>query len=141
MLSPHVLQLADCIAPVLVNGFGVFLEDARRGMAAHLGYKEIGYPCSAQATGECMAQIVNPEVFNSCVLQRGSSYTKPRRTMSAAGRRRISLAQKVRWAKRAALNGNAARPKRKMSAAARRKIAAGQRARWAKVRKQQKKAA
>ena len=29
-----------------------------------------------------------------------SSYTKPRGTLSAAARRRISLAQKARWAKR-----------------------------------------
>ena len=68
-------------------------------------------------------------------LNGGSSYTKPRRTLSASARKRISLAQKARWAKRAA------RPKRTMSAAARRKIAAFQRARWAKLKAQQKKAA
>jgi len=32
----------------------------------------------------------------------GSSYTKPRRTLSASARRKISLAQKARWAKTAA---------------------------------------
>ena len=48
-----------------------------------------------------------------------------RRTLSASARKRISLAQKARWAKR---------PKRTMSASARRKIAAAQRTRWAKVR-------
>jgi hypothetical protein len=60
-----------------------------------------------------------------------------KRKMSAASRRKISLAQKARWAKR---NGqaSAARPKRTMSASARRKIAAAQRARWAKVRAKQK---
>jgi hypothetical protein len=64
-------------------------------------------------------------------LNGGSSYTRPRRTLSAAARRRISLAQKARWAKRTA-HGQAdvAKPKRTMSAAARRKIAAAQRARW-----------
>jgi len=64
-------------------------------------------------------------------LNGGTSYTKPRRTLSAAARKRISLAQKARWAKRA-VNGHArvAKPKRTMSAAARRKIAAAQRARW-----------
>jgi hypothetical protein len=63
-----------------------------------------------------------------------SGTAKPgrKRRMSAAGRRRISLAQKARWAKRVASKGQA-RPKRTMSAAARRKIAAAQRARWAKV--------
>ena len=50
------------------------------------------------------------------------------RTMSAAGRRRISLAQKKRWAK------HKAKPKRTISAAGRKRIAAAQRARWAKVK-------
>jgi hypothetical protein len=54
-------------------------------------------------------------------------------TMSAAARRKISLAQKARWAKQRA------KPKRTTSAAGRRRIAAAQRARWAKVR--EKKAA
>jgi len=56
-----------------------------------------------------------------------------RRTLSAAGRRAISLAQKARWAKRAAKGHAVAKtkPKRTMSAAARRKIAIAQRARWA----------
>jgi hypothetical protein len=67
-----------------------------------------------------------------------SSYTKPRRTLSASARRRISLAQKTRWAK---AKGHAPKSKRTMSASARRKIAAAQRARWAKVKAQQKKAA
>jgi len=64
----------------------------------------------------------------------GSSYTKPGGTLSASARKRMSLAQKARWAKRAA-NDQAGKmkPKRTMSASARRKIAAAQRARWAKV--------
>jgi hypothetical protein len=73
-------------------------------------------------------------------LSGGSSYTHPRRTLTAAARRKMSLAQKARWAKRASSNGQvvAIKPKRTMSAAARRKIAAAQRARWAKVRQQNK---
>ena len=65
------------------------------------------------------------------------------RTMSAAGRRAISLAQKVRWGNRAAENHAAAKkmPKRTMSAAARRKIVAAQKARWAAWKVKQKKAA
>ncbi len=51
------------------------------------------------------------------------------RTISAAGRRRISLAQKARWAK------HKAKPKRTISAAGRRRIAAAQKARWAKVKR------
>ncbi len=66
----------------------------------------------------------------------GSSHAKPGRTMSAAARRKISLAQKARWAK---AKGHAPRAKRTISAAGRKRIAAAQRARWAKVRARQKK--
>ena len=78
----------------------------------------------------------------------GGSYPKPRHTMSAAARRKISLAQKARWAKvRAAAKphvvkkakGQAPKPKRTISAAGRRRIAAAQRARWAKVKAGKKK--
>src|ERR1700692_1168835 len=69
-------------------------------------------------------------------LNGGSSYTEPRHRISAAARRKMSLAQKARWAKHSSSNGQASAvsPKRVMSAAARRKIAAAQRARWAKVK-------
>src|ERR1019366_8324924 len=54
----------------------------------------------------------------------GSNHTKPGRTMSAAARRKISLAQKARWAKQ---NGQEApNARRKMSAAGRKRIAAAQ---------------
>jgi hypothetical protein len=73
-------------------------------------------------------------------LNGGSSYTKPRHTLSAAARKKISLAQKARWAKQASANGEvvAVKPKRTMSLAARRKIGAFQRARWAKVKREKK---
>jgi hypothetical protein len=61
----------------------------------------------------------------------GSSYTKPRHTLSASVRKRMSIAQKARWAK---AKGRALKPKRTISAAGRKRIAAAQRARWAKVR-------
>src|SRR5262245_24243031 len=70
-----------------------------------------------------------------------------RRTLSAAARRRISLAQKARWAKTHSLNSGKGQPtaqnsnKRVLSITARRRIAAAQRARWAKQKQQQKKAA
>jgi hypothetical protein len=51
------------------------------------------------------------------------------RTISAAGRLKISLAQKARWAK------HNASPRRTISAAGRKRIAAAQRARWAKVKR------
>jgi len=75
-----------------------------------------------------------------------SNGTEPRgnrKSMSAAARKKISLAQKARWAK-VATNGrevNNVKPKRTMSASARRKIAAAQRLRWAKAKAQAKKAA
>jgi hypothetical protein len=58
--------------------------------------------------------------------------TKPH-GMSAAARRKISLAQKARWAtkKKGAQPGKV---KRVISAASRRKMAAAQKARWAKVK-------
>jgi len=83
---------------------------------------------------------------------RGSSTTKgsatirvashrPRRHLSAAGRRAISLAQKARWAERSASSrASTTKPTRTMSAAARRKIATAQKARWAVWRANQKKA-
>lgn len=61
-----------------------------------------------------------------------------KRTMSAAARQKISMAQKARWAK---TNGQAPKPKRTMSAAGRKRIAAASRARWAAFRAARKKAA
>jgi hypothetical protein len=71
-------------------------------------------------------------------LNGGRSYTEPRRTLSASARRRISLAQKARWAK---AKGHAPKPKPTISAAGRKRIAAAARARWAKFRAAKKKAA
>ena len=69
-------------------------------------------------------------------LNRGISHTKPGHGMSAAARRKISLAQKARWAK---AKGRAPKVKRTISAAGKKRIAAAQRARWAKLKAQQKK--
>ena len=72
-------------------------------------------------------------------LEGGRSYTEPRRhgrrKMSSSARRRISLAQKARWAKRSSNGQAGVTPKRHVSAASRRKMAAAQKARWAKIRK------
>jgi hypothetical protein len=56
-------------------------------------------------------------------------------TVSASARKRMSLAQKARWARRSA-KGQAGKmkPKRTISTAGRKRIAAAQRAPWAKVR-------
>jgi hypothetical protein len=67
------------------------------------------------------------------------SLARKRRTLSAAARRKISLAQKARWAKWASnTQKGTVKAVRTMSAAARRKIAAAQRARWAKVKASKK---
>jgi len=66
----------------------------------------------------------------------GSNYTKPGHTVSASVRRRMSLAQRARWAK---TRGRAPKPKRTISVAGRRRIAAAQRARWAKLKAGKKK--
>jgi hypothetical protein len=69
-----------------------------------------------------------------------ANYTK--RTISAAARKKISLAQKKRWAAaRKESKPAAVAAKRTLSASARRKIAAAQKLRWAKSRAQAKKAA
>ena len=64
------------------------------------------------------------------VLGKLNGGSAPKHHVSAAARRKMSLAQKARWAKAAPT----AKPKRVMSASARRKIAAAQRARWAKLK-------
>src|SRR6202521_4751653 len=72
--------------------------------------------------------------FRAALAALGSAVSNGlRRTMSAAARKKISLAQKARWAER---NGQAeaVRPKRTVSSAARRKMAAAQRARCARVK-------
>jgi hypothetical protein len=75
----------------------------------------------------------------------GSSYARPGRTLSASARKRITMAQKKRWAKtksQAATNQAAtAKPTRKISAAGKKRIAAAARARWAKFRAAKKKTA
>jgi hypothetical protein len=72
---------------------------------------------------------------------KGAVATRKKRTISAAGRKRIAAAQRARWAKAKGQKvvSIAARTGRSMSPAARRRIAAAQKARWAKWRKAQKK--
>jgi len=68
----------------------------------------------------------------------GSSYAKPGHAVSASARKRMSLAQKARWAR---AKGHAPKSKHTISAAGKKRIAAAQRARWAKLKARQKKAA
>lgn len=64
----------------------------------------------------------------------GLSTARGKREVSIAARRKMSQAQKARWAKRNAKSQPTGKPKRTMSLAARRRIAASARARWAKVK-------
>jgi len=68
---------------------------------------------------------------------KGAAATRKKRTISAAGRKRIATAQRARWARKVSIS---ARKGRKMSLAARKRIVAAQKARWAKWRKAQRKA-
>ena len=62
-----------------------------------------------------------------------ASQSKPKRTMSAAARRKIGMAMKARWAKQKG-TAQPAKRKRKLSAAGRARIVAALKARWAKVK-------
>jgi hypothetical protein len=74
------------------------------------------------------------------VYMHGSRSTRKKRTISAAGRKRIAAAQRARWAK---IKGHkvvsiSSRKGRTMSPAARKRIVAAQKERWAKWRAQKK---
>jgi hypothetical protein len=89
--------------------------------------------------------IAGIESLNGAGTPVPSNATKAKRTLSASARRRISLAQKARWASvrkqskptLVAKTGSAP-AKRKISAAGRKRIAAAQKLRWAKIRAQKK---
>src|ERR1039457_2012313 len=78
-------------------------------------------------------QVNELKHLDAALVVLGKLSGRSNHTMSAAGRRKISLAQKARWAK---AKGHASKPKRTISAAGRKRIAAAQRARGAKVRAQ-----
>jgi len=89
-----------------------------------------------------VSQLRHVDLALSALGNLNGQATAHKHHVSAAARRKMSLAQKARWAKQPTTNGRAiAKPKRVMSASARRKIAAAQRARWAMTRAKQKKAA
>ena len=72
------------------------------------------------------------------VYMHGSPSTRKKRTISAAGRKRIAAAQRARWAKikRQKVVSIGSRKGRTMLPAARKRIVAAQKARWAKWRAQ-----
>jgi hypothetical protein len=103
----------------------------------------------AQIEIDKLDQIISGiESLNGKGTALSSKAISAKRTLSASARRRISLAQKARWASvrkqsqpKLVATTASAPAKRTMSASARRKIAAAQKARWAKFRAANKKAA
>jgi hypothetical protein len=86
--------------------------------------------------------------FTAALAALGSAGSNGHRILSADARRRISLAQKKRWAlarngsKPAAVTASpSAKHTRTISAAGKKRIAAATRARWAKFRAAKKKSA
>jgi hypothetical protein len=96
----------------------------------------------AQAQVEKLDQAISViESLNGSV---GSRKVGSQRVVSTAARRKMSLAQKARWAKARkpqSADRAATTARKPLSIAARRKIASAQRARWARVRAQQSRAA
>jgi hypothetical protein len=99
----------------------------------------------AQSEVEKLNQVISGiESLNGI----GMSHTtnQPKRTISAASRRKMALAQKKRWASLKKESQSVSAPssapkKRTMSTAARKRISLVQKARWAKIRAAKKKAA
>jgi hypothetical protein len=86
--------------------------------------------------------------FTAALAALGSSSSNGRRTLSASARKRISVAQKLRWAKArnrskpaAATESAPVKRTRTISAEGKKRIAAATRQRWAKFRAAKKKAA
>lgn len=103
----------------------------------------------AQAHVEQLDQAISViEGLSGRSNTRISNGTSGGRSLSAAARKRISEAQRARWAQRkkqagsvASAGPRAVQNRKPLSASARRRIAAAQKARWAKFRSQQKAAA
>jgi hypothetical protein len=125
--SPRLAVLASCYHPQLEGE----PMGNRSGVVGQL----------KKALGIAQQEV---QRFTAALAALGSSHSNGRPTLSAAARKRISLAQKKRWAtsrKESEPAAAAAPAKRTMSASARKKIAAAQLKRWAKLRAGQKKAA
>ena len=117
------------------------LSSSSRGGTPKMGTISVVVGQLKKALGKAEQEV---QRFTAALAALGSSHSNGRRTLSAAARNRISLAQKKRWAtarKESKPAAAAAPAKRTMSTSARRKIAAAQKKRWVLVRAGQKKAA
>jgi hypothetical protein len=126
---------AAVAVPLLYNRFAVKIP---RGIHGKSERTSIVSELKAERTSlASQLKQVDTALMALRKLDGRSSRTKTGHAMSAAGRKRISLAQKKRWARVRAQNVvsiTSKRAKRKLSAAGRRRIAAAVRARWAKFR-------
>jgi hypothetical protein len=121
---------------VTLRTHGIKARDATiRRMANLTGLENIVSELRAERTN-LVTQLKHVDAALSVLgkLGGGKSYTSPRRKLSASARRRMSVAQKARRAKRTGAAGTTAKPKRRVSAVARKRMAAAQKARWAKVK-------
>ncbi len=92
-----------------------------------------GYLDTKRMLGEVEQEIAKLQRVADALRGSESKQSSKRGTghgMSAAARRKISLAQKARWAEKKA-SGASGKSKRTISAASRRRMAAAQKARWA----------
>ena len=101
----------------------------------------------AQTAVEKLQQAISTiEGLNGNSAGTSLNGTRPKKTLSAAARRKIAQAQRARWAKfkkqspKANVKSIRSGPSR-ISAAGRKRIAAAARARWARVRAQRSKKA
>jgi len=84
------------------------------------------------------SQIGAPPAARQTLSHKAAAGAAPKkRTMSAAARKRIALAQKKRWAAYKAEHGAPVKAKRVLSAAGRARIIAATKKRWAAFRKSQ----
>ena len=81
-------------------------------------------------------QVNELKHLDAALVVLGKLSGRSNHTMSASARKRMSLAQRARWAK---AKSRGPKPKRTISAAGKKRIAAAQRARWAEFRAAKKK--
>src|SRR5713101_259739 len=63
------LKLRNSGPPVLVNRLRIRLENVRTGMAHYLRHKEWRDARLCETTGECVPEVVDPEILKSCSFQ------------------------------------------------------------------------
>jgi len=116
------------------------MQDTEVLEAALIGFQHLRDQVE-QKIAALRSQIGSPAASKQALSHKAAAESAPKkRTMSAAARKRIALAQKKRWAAYKAEHGAASAPvkaKRVLSAAGRARIIAATKKRWAAFRKAQ----